>query len=424
MPFAQVVKDGDKKTLAPIDSIGGGGSGVDTVARNTANEAKAVADAAYPKTGGVLTGPLYMQAEAPHIWLQETSYDRANPPATQAARGMYAFHGLKDGVASELGGLAHLTGGGLEQIMLFMQLRKASGESKGMSCLKIVNPYDDDVDPYLAINRMPADGDCSGRLSTTEWVRKNCRTVRGSTQFHVGGPNASDTDDLYNGRGLTADKPFATLDAANAFVESWYNITGQVSYILHSDQVVNGRWFFMPHFWTTISSGETGVRRTLTMGPNFEIGAAPTCVSFSNIDFVPGEGRTAGLGTQGLFNPVYLDFGSCTFSGSTVQLAAKGPGARIMLRGQTTFNGGAQYALDASYGGNVMVQSSAESVVFNGAYSSAVVHCMFNGAAILSGCSGNATGKKFDVSNRSYVSGTGAIPGTSAGTCDASSFVS
>lgn len=36
--------------------------------------------------------------------------------------------------------------------------------------------------------------------------------------IYVGGANASDTADLFNGRGLTSDKPFATLGAALAFI--------------------------------------------------------------------------------------------------------------------------------------------------------------------------------------------------------------
>lgn len=192
------------------------------------------------------------------------------------------------------------------------------------------------------------------------------------SEIHVGGANASDTANLFQGRGLSADMPFATLSAAFAWVNQSMNAqSSPIKFILHSDQSLSGNHALNPAILENqVVSDDT--KRTVTINTFTVLSGT---VTFGNVNLQGASGAAYGLCSNGSY-------------GSSMTKIAGG-------------------------------------VSINGAFSASVVYANVRGCInVVETPTGNATGKKYVATNGSLIIGASKLPGSEAGTCDSTSHVS
>lgn len=198
-------------------------------------------------------------------------------------------------------------------------------------------------------------------------------------QVHIGGVNASDTDDLFNGRG-DVDKPFATLEGAWTFVSNHYIAQGNnaIQFILHEDQVLPPVMYLrtLGNPWCLIQGDDT--IRTITVGTT---ALDVLCVLWlQNVRLVtPAEGSGNLIIVDGI-----NDYASLTI-GQNVEFSGIAHGS----------------VLRATWGGKIQVTALPTGTITGRKY-----ECL-NGSSILS------------LAGVDYTK----LPGTMAGTCDESSIV-
>ena len=201
------------------------------------------------------------------------------------------------------------------------------------------------------------------------------KKLTANATFHVNANTGSDTADLFNGRGLSEDKPFKSLQACLMHIcENCIPMRNWVIVMLHSDVTTPG---------TTVSfvgngiiiKGDDSVRTITTSGAGFYIEAGCLILE-DNLKFV---------------------FGS---------------NVGFLVRGG---NGHATAALQ--------IKSDVE---FSGECNTTVLSAQSNGVCFINGnITGNVVGKRYACNNGgkilTYGKGAEVIPGTIAGTCDSSS---
>lgn len=213
--------------------------------------------------------------------------------------------------------------------------------------------------------------DYSTQAASTSWT-KNFAMQKATSNLilYAGGANASDTADLFIGRGLSSDKPFATLTGAmqwaNCNVASCYSVIC----ILQADTTVEDLWIRGINFGGVgIQSDSTRRKLTVTGRIVVERGT----LTLSNLTI---EGNT----TNELLN-------------------ALSPLSYLYIRSDIELTGKAGRSLFAANGGTILLES---------------------------GMTGNITAQRYRAQNCGRILASGKpdeIPGTADGSKDDNSIV-
>ena len=199
------------------------------------------------------------------------------------------------------------------------------------------------------------------------------KKLTGGVDLFVGGAGASDTIGLFVDRGFSAEKPFASFDAAVAYACTHLSGPWNVNINLQEDAIWNNTINNQNLYRLVIMSRNNS---TLTIG---------------------GDAALVRNGNVG--------FSNITLNGNNVKSIFRAEGGWC--------------SPIINIGSNVTV---------NGSVTEAVCCAGWNGKILISGASiaGNITGMRYKVSNGSSIitggKGPTAIPGTKDGTCDASSI--
>lgn len=390
----QVIEENGKKGIAPItESVTVDSSDLESkiaAAQSTADTAKSKADAALPKT------------EAASTYATKTELNRDFLPKSGGT--------LTGDLGIDSGGVYPLTlfyrinaGGGDVDVSTICDIRFVGSDNIRVSQIRSTLDTDGKRSISLQVCNtsnalvteavLVAEADGSnpvftapihntpeyGKIVVTEQAMQNYapKKLTTPTNFHVNADTGSDTADLFNGRGLSEDKPFKTLEACISHI--LYNYSGHAAVVvLHSDVDFRGlTWQINGPSYIKVTSDS--IKRT--------INHTGTTYVFKIND---GEFTVENIIINA--NPV-----SCT-----------------------TF-----LFCDGGFGGNPKICIGSD-VKFNGAVTDATC-CAWWGGKILTRRSigGTVTGKRYSAlhSSRIMVTGQGAeaIPGTEAGTCDESS---
>lgn len=234
-------------------------------------------------------------------------------------------------------------------------------------------------------------------------------------ELHVA-DGGSDTADLGAGRG-SEEMPFLTLMGAYQYVASNY-VGIRATIILHKDAVLDGpvRNLLIP---IVIQSDST--RRTITLDANIDLRGG--CLTLDNVNVDCGENY---LACSGLDQAANLWLRNVSMTGSKTLLYCLFFPSNLMLMGNCSFTGTSANARALSVGrGRAEMNSNTDTLTFNGQFAM-VIQVASSGIALLPGnLTGSATGKRYDLANGATLNvqgkGAEAIPGSIAGTCDASS---
>lgn len=390
-------------------------------AQTSSEEALTKANNALPKTGGIITGQIaqqdnshgpFLPGQVPQAQITSDPFDYLIPQSE-----------LENGQSANVNTFSRIRQNSIGDLILERYL--ATKNQAGTQLYNaLYQGFDKNFKKFLKTDSI-TDGADPNQLAQVGYIRSNYMHYKGGIiTIHVGGDNASDTADLYDGRGLSADKPFATLAGAISFVESHYSIYSEVNYVLHTDQTLNQKLFFKPHFWISIRPSEANARRTITLGKDFDIFNVSTCVNFTRIDFVSASDRNSVMNVGAYYHPIRADFYACSFTGNNTSgslVAVHGSQASVTVRGATTLNGPARYGLYCDYNGSLALPEN-PTVTINGDFDQSIAYVAHRAYANLNcNFSGNPTGKRYEVKTSGYLyTGGKTIPGTIDGTCSGS----
>lgn len=229
----------------------------------------------------------------------------------------------------------------------------------------------------------PPANSCANVIDTTQGSINRHPLKVTDIQVHVGGANASDTADLFSGRGLSADKPFATLLAAINFINHNYLVANRAMFILHSDITITDRQRILVKNMGMCAVCSDDTKRTITL-----------------------EGSAA-----------YLDMWGGCFAMWDVNVQLNG--ARNFIRSNSV------YGFATVYLGN-QFDTASHAVNLNGTVTVATIEASGGSVYLHDELTGSVTGKRYACANGGRIitngRGVNAIPGTIAGTCDESSI--
>lgn len=374
MPFAQVVEENGQKKLAPVPG-GIAGGGVDAEARALAGQAKTIAEAALPISGGAMTGALTIGMDNPVLKLKQTDADITQLPVLDQYSGIHFVDQNSVNMAmvesnyradgsSSLGMIAYnRNADGSNVYSILRSIIEKSGTGYATCYHPRANNYGNDIVTMKSMK----DYALNKLVSTLE--------------LHVNSDSsdASDTDGLNEGRGLSEDMPFLTPVAAINFINSNY-ANSSVFLTLHSDVAFSSLGIGVnPSLYGLYVRSDSTRRKITTTGISVNMGM----MVFDNIDF---HAQGASIGSfltaisRGPYCVVRFDK-NCSFTG--------------------TVTGG---TVNASFGGIVYCDSADSRPAFSGS---------------------NVTGPRYSLAGGSRIftrnAGENYFPGTTAGTKDASS---
>lgn len=176
-----------------------------------AESAQATADAALPKAGGEMTGNINFQHEFPASEIPDAISSK-----------MIRFHGTDNGEISILRSLVGTSG------KRQLQLASLWSGLESTVCSIIENGICYATAPH------PRDNYGTDIVTTKALKDYAARKTSGVINIFIGGAGASDTADLYVGRGESADKPFASFIAAFNYANSLFS-GGNINFILQAD---------------------------------------------------------------------------------------------------------------------------------------------------------------------------------------------
>ena len=342
-----------------------------------ATAAQEKAEAALPKSGGEMTGS---------ISLKSKTYDVSNAPdASEFSPGVAFFD--KNGINIGSVQCRH-DPDGTRNISMFLP-PVLSGEEWYAALTVLRNPENNQMYCSFPNPRGLYSNDGVTFQSMVDYAPQKTTAQK---NIHVNANTGSDTADLYNGRGLSEDMPFKTPLAALAYADS--NIVGMydVNIILHSDCSCALPQRFLNSRLLNIMSD--GTKRKLTLTDN--IWMLQGAVRFSNLSIaMQSYFMTAKDQNFSRFAFVGVDF-----TGTAMKICANG--GVVDFEGSCTFNGtaSADGLITADIGGKAS---------------------LWNGASL----SGSVAGKRYAAKNGSSIlvqgKGPNAIPGSEAGSCDATS---
>lgn len=187
-------------------------------------------------------------------------------------------------------------------------------------------------------------------------------------QIHVGGANASDTADLFQGRGLSEDCPFASIQAA----ASWARLNlacDTAEFILHADM----NFPTLDVFWQSGAIRQALIRSDSTL----------RTLHARQVICYAGWLELKDIGIN--------------LNNTSRGIVANGALSMLVINGSVNVSGSTAIIADANNGGFIKISGSMSGSVTGCRYS-----CTTGGRILTGG------------------QGPNAIPGTTAGTCDAS----
>lgn len=393
MPLHQVVTDANgNKSLALVSG---------SITSDSAAEAKELAQAAYakaeaaettagnalPKTGGTMTGAIVSRLGNVDLTQDALQAQNALLLTDKNSKRIAAFYGERlENQTSELRVSAYSP----DDEAAFATLYLGYNSAKSM--------------PYLAGPFAPDEfGTYVDTVRDSALRHKN--HLPADSIVHIGGENASDTADLFRGRGFDADKPFASLLAAFSFIGT--NYEGDVCrFRLHEDMAFSAtptslRLNPAVRSYLLESASYSALKKLLIPG-TLTVLDGVLDFSYLNVEITGG----AALIVNGTAAPAVLRFSNTiNISGTNWSIRSTGAMANMIFStGEMSFSGTANasgfihcYAL-----GNVQV----------------VGNPVINGP--------DATGRRYYVRSggRIITGGKGAefFPGTEAGDTDSISI--
>lgn len=394
-----------------------------TEAKTTANSAATLANTAktsvdaisetlgsfYPKTGGDLNGPVNLVNPANSAIRHNFPFNRESFPAD----GYYHATDLSyDAAGKNLGGmeLVMLPGGNT----LFLRSYVPAAES--LFAFINMNASAEGV-PFIQCT--PTREFYAPDIATAKYVIDRFKQKHSGQKVFVGGDNASDTLDLYNGRGLGSGLPFATLQAALNWAADAYDSASEIEFIVTGVQHISS----LPNLKkVTIKSGSSGKAEIY---PDNDL-CVGTILRLENVHIPCGNHRIVAFNHVTVPSVIILG-DDVTFSGSAKILDINGSLSQLHITGTGIwFNGlNAESAISLSNGAYLNGWGSA-SFGFSGSFSIAVLNMDTYARGVLtSTLSGAPTGKRYNLLAMAqlYTGGKGInyIPGTIAGTTDSTS---
>lgn len=143
--------------------------------------------------------------------------------------------------------------------------------------------------------------------------------LTGITNIHLGGTGASDTADIHNGRGRSADKPFASFDAALNYINTHLNGCKSVYLILHDNFTVTGLKYCNVNFVSLLITSDDTIR-TLTI--NNELQFQKGNIVFKNIKLQASSNTNYFVTSNGVYGNVNIMFDSGVEMSGTVKTAS------------------------------------------------------------------------------------------------------
>lgn len=433
MPLTQVVKNEEtgKKELQVVPGFSGGAGGGDSsAALAAAQEAKALAEAAkttadkgvadaaaaqetadgkVSKTGDTMTGPLVIDTTESgsiyplnikvsnnfHSIMQNMDLDALEDPAVVIANN----NSYRDKEGRIIGYLQQYTdtrGTNNTRIMAIGFDANENGKTYSSEIRAVAQRdgtrYATCFPPRETVNENDID---TRAASVARHPKKNTNTVT----LHLGGDNASDTDSLHVDRGLTADKPFATLNGVWAYAIN--NFTGADIIILIHGEVVwsatNSLYQYGPSSITLMGADSNAVFK---LQKDLILLQGITTLRSLNIDI-----DTHRIQCDGNWGHNHLNVSTVTFTGSNpISFLRAISDSFIWFYGNNTFNGTVGVAtVAAELGATIEVFTAAN-------------------------LTGSVTGKRYFATNGSRIivagKGVNVFPGSEAGTVDSSSIYS
>ena len=221
-----------------------------------------------PLAGGTMTGDLYFADHS--IIDQLDGVDGYNAPDTNIYKrlhivtdrgasqyGFLEFQFLNNGTRNMCLGVPVFNDGNWDYSVLYV-----GADSNGIKYVRIPTP----------------DLNSAGNQAiTAQWANNKYPLKVSSLNIYVGGSNASDTADIGNGRGLSADKPFATIQAALNYIKATFVYVGGYPPIyvhLMEDNLIlpSGVWLGNLHVQIRDGLTDGSVRTLFTNSTEFSSG--------------------------------------------------------------------------------------------------------------------------------------------------------
>lgn len=392
---SQAAQNAAEETLASVQNV----AEVAENAQTTANTAKTTADAAKTAADGAKTAADAVQAavenETTGLAATKAIADSAKTTAEAAlpraggemSGNLFIYCGKAvDGGNGERASLS-LGGSDKKKITHLISFYNKSTNSDIGAASTLLRVFNHNIETQPNYTDLTINLDDDGRayglspqprdsygndIVTTKYAKdKFLQKLSSQLILYVGGAGASDTADLFAGRGMTADKPFATLDAAWKYGVNNFCGGAQNLHLVVQADLACGIVFINSVNINAIVIKSDSVKRNITL-TRLEVGAG--AVQLENIKLTAG-------------------------TGSPYILAARSAGTMLTLdAGVELYGAPGECAVKAKWGGMVLVNGD---------------------------IGGSVTGKRYicEGCGRIVTNGRGAtaIPGTEAGTCDASS---
>lgn len=322
------------------------------------------------RAGDAMTGDLHLN-NASRLWFTNPDITLGEAPGTLK----YIWRisgGPAPGNSAAAFWATQLENGAVD---IYLQARPAAGSNAVLGLRNNLDSSSDYAYAPTPAEDAPVEAIINKQRAVNYFVKRNVSTL------YVGGENASDTEGLFQGRGLYANMPFATLAGVRSFLASYYAYQGMFNIVVQSDLVYNETypWFIFPNIaLIRIYSADSNNRRTISLNTTLKVFDGNVGFSVINLHMTPT-----------VANPN---------AASAIQLNS-------FYRGRLP-----QLNLD-----NVTISGSVNTVFE-----------LYGGRLVLgSNIVNNATGRRYTAHEGSFIStgGKGAdyVPGSTAGTIDSTS---
>lgn len=321
MAFSQVIEDKNSPTGKSLVRLSGATDAGSAAAMAVAQEAKQTADAALPKAGGEMSGPI-------KVFMGE--------PIT-GANGQRGYISLGGSDKQKL-------------VDLLCNYYKSAGSDNGAvtAFVRALNPLAENAFADLTVSvsddgttfaRAPATQDSyDNRIATSKYVKDIAILALPFTDWHVGGAGESDTADLFNGRG-SEDKPFSTLPGCLYHLCSRYGSRSAANIVLHKDVSLTGYIHLLALLPRVTITSDTTLR-TITLSGVSPINVLNGTLGFQNVNFQVDNVEEA-FKVSGGYGPCQLIFGgniaiNGTITGATMTAIN---GGNIYIQPEATLSG-------------------------------------------------------------------------------------
>lgn len=402
-------------------SVAGNSDDIDALQTDVA-AAQTALDGKLDKSGGTVTGPfLTIEAVHPFLVFKQTGYAVGDAISNWINAGFL----VRDKNNIDLS--VYSNNLSIEEANhAAMRVRDIANVSKSADLVII---YPKNGIPFAA-SPPPREKSYANDIDTLRAsINRHPIKLTANKNFYVGGANASDTADLFKGRGESPEMPFATLAAALNFVQTNY-VSSQtdVHIICIADCSLPIQYLNFTKFGTVYLQGITGNEKLTLTGQLALLGGYLLITNFSEVDIQhTGNELTA----HSTYTKSYLVL-DCLFKTSESyngKLFLAYDGGTILCKKGFEWSGKANTLFHLNRMSDLFFWDvTSFSVPLNGEVSDSIFNITQNSLATIEypvSFTGSVTGKKYDVSVNSTICShnrsTDLIPGTIEGTVDASS---